>query len=335
MNRGVTDDRLAALGPATPREQARRALAEAFRADGLPSASLDARVLTCAALGIDHAELVRRPDAALGDAAETLRGLAQRRLRREPVSRITGVREFYGLRLAIDRHVLDPRPDTETLVEAVVARLAPDRTAPWRILDLGIGSGAILCGLLRSFPNGFGLGVDVSSGACAMARRNLARSGFSARAAILCGNWTDALSGCFDVIVSNPPYIPSAEIAALDDEVRAHDPLLALDGGDDGLDAYRALAPRLASCLAEGGLVAMECGAGQSEAVAAILEAAGVAPMPPVRDLSGRARVVLARFGTEARPWRASEAVDPGPNATGPRNLGRVRDATATAATAG
>jgi release factor glutamine methyltransferase len=285
------------LGPATSREAARRALAEAFRAADLPCASLDARVLTCVALGIDHAALVREPDQPLGAAAAALSGLARRRLRREPVSRIAGVREFYGLPLEIDRHVLDPRPDTETLVAAVVDRLAADRGKPWRILDLGAGSGAILCGLLLNLPHAFGVGVDVSAGACAIARRNLARCGFSARAAILCGSWTDAVAGSFDVIVSNPPYIPSAEISALADEVRAHDPLVALDGGNDGLDAYRILVPALAPRLADGGLVAFENGAGQSGGVAVLLRAAGFAPMEPVRDLAGHDRVVLARRG--------------------------------------
>jgi release factor glutamine methyltransferase len=293
---------LTGLEPGTTRELARRGLTEAFRAEGLPSASLDARVLTCAAVGIDHVDLVREPDRRLGAAAETLRDFARRRLCREPVSRITGVREFWGMRLEIDRHVLDPRPDTETLVEAIVDRLAAENAAPLRILDLGVGSGAILCGLLASLPNAFGIGVDVSAGACAVARRNLTRSGFSARTAILCGNWTDAFFGSFNVIVSNPPYIPSVGIASLDDEVRGHDPVLALDGGDDGLAAYRALAPRLAPRLAEGGIVAFEIGTDQFAGVAAILGAAGFEPMAPIHDLAGRDRVVLARF--DEATWR-------------------------------
>lgn len=335
MTRDVGRERLAVLGPATTREQARRILADAFLAAGLPCASLDARVLTCVALGIDHAELVGEPDRPLASAAETLGDLARRRLRREPVSRLTGVREFWGLRLDIDRHVLDPRPDTETLVEAVVDRLAAGPAAPWRVLDLGVGSGAILCALLQSLPTAFGVGVDVSADACAVARRNLSGVGFSARAAILCGSWTDALCGSFDVIVSNPPYIPSAEISSLDEEVRAHDPRLALDGGDDGLDAYRAVAPRLAPRLAEGGLVAFEVGAGQASGVAAILGKAGFEPMEPIRDLAGHDRVVLAGCDAAARPWPASEA-DPrkrgeqGRNATDRLGFGRALEDIAT-----
>lgn len=301
MSLDLETERIGALGATTSRERARRVLTEAFLARGLPCASLDARVLTCVALGIDHVDLVREPDRRLGDAAETLRDFARRRLCREPVSRITGVREFWGLSLEVDRHVLDPRPDTETLVEAIVDLLAAEHTAPRRILDLGVGSGAILCGLLASLPNAVGIGVDVSPGACAMAQRNLTRSGFSARAAVLCGNWTDAFFGSFDVIVSNPPYIPSDGIASLDEDVRGHDPVLALDGGDDGLDAYRALAPRLAPRLAEGGLVAFEIGAEQFAGVAAILRAAGFEPMAPVHDLAGRDRAVLARFDEAAR----------------------------------
>ncbi len=334
------------LGPGTTREQARRALTDAFDAAGLPCAGLDARVLTCVALGIDHADLVREPDRALGEAVETLHAFARRRLRREPVSRITGSREFWGLPLEIDRHVLDPRPDTETLVAAVVDRLSSEPAMPWRILDLGTGSGAILCGLLESLPNAFGIGVDASAEACAMARRNLIATGLSGRAAILCGNWSDALRGHFDVIVSNPPYIPSGEIDSLDDEVRAHDPVLALDGGADGLDAYRAIAPRLAACVSAGGLVALEIGATQSASVAALLSAAGFEPMEPVHDLAGRNRVVmanlsdhrLAQLDDTTRPRQASggdETRQAGRNATGRRDLGRVRHDTTAGASAG
>ncbi len=306
MTRDGGGERLGRLGPATTREQARRALADAFEAAGLPCAGLDARVLTCAALGIDHADLVREPDRAVGPAGEALRELARRRLRREPVSRIVGVREFWGLRLEIDRHVLDPRPDTETLVEAVLARAVARGAETLRILDLGTGSGAILCGLLRGLPEAFGVGVDASAGACATARRNLIATGLSGRAAILCGNWSDALCGRFDIIVSNPPYIPSSEIGSLDEEVFAHDPLLALDGGEDGLDAYRAIAPRLASCLAADGLVALEIGATQSASVSAIIGSAGFSPPETVRDLAGRDRVVLAEREDAARPQPAS-----------------------------
>jgi release factor glutamine methyltransferase len=306
--RDAAGERLEGLGPETPREQARRAVADAFHAAGLPCAGLDARVLICAALGIDHAELVREPDRPLGNVAERLRELAERRLRREPVSRLVGVREFWGMPLAIDPHVLDPRPDTETLVEAVIDRLAAGRATPRRILDLGVGSGAILCALLQSVPNGYGVGVDSSAGACAVARGNLSRAGLSARSAILCGRWTEALGGTFDVIVSNPPYIPSAEISALDVEVRVHDPSLALDGGHDGLDAYRAIAPGLAARLAEGGLVAFEIGAGQARGVTAILNAAGFEAMTPVRDLAGRDRVVLAHLDKATRPIRGDAA---------------------------
>lgn len=297
MTDGGTRADLAGLGALTPAQGARHMLAGAFGGAGLPSAALDARVLVCAALGIDHAGLVREPERVLGDRAETLRGFAVRRLAREPVSRIVGEREFWGLGLEIDPSVLDPRPDTETLVETVVARLPVDRTGAWRILDLGVGSGAILCALLASLPNAFGVGVDLSAGACAMARRNLLRSGLSARGTIICGRWTEALRGPYHVIVSNPPYIRSGDISALDTEVRAHDPILALDGGADGLEAYRAIARGLAARLAESGLVALEIGIGQAEDVAAILRTARLEPVEVVRDIAGRDRVVVAVAG--------------------------------------
>jgi release factor glutamine methyltransferase len=296
VTREAEYSRLAGLDCETTLDSARRGLTEAFRAGGLPSASLDARVLTCAALGIDHVDLVREPGRRLGSAAEILRDFARRRLGREPVSRITGVKEFWGLPLAIDRHVLDPRPDTETLIEAILDRLAPGRSASRNILDLGTGSGAILCGLLSSLPNAFGIGVDISYEACAIARRNLAMAGFAARSAILCSDWTTSIRGFFDVIVSNPPYIPSSELSSLDPEVRAYDPHLALDGGTDGLESYRSLAPRLALLLAENGLVGFEIGAEQAARVTTILGAAGFETMAPIRDLAGRDRVVMGRL---------------------------------------
>jgi release factor glutamine methyltransferase len=286
---------LAALAATTTRERGRRTLFDAFRAAGLPNPSLDARVLTCAALGIDHAALVRDPDGELGDSAAILRDVAERRLRREPVSRITGSREFYDSRLEIDPHVLDPRPDTETLVEAVLDRLAPRRGERLRILDLGVGSGAILCSLLRGLPNAFGIGVDISAGACAVARRNLIGTGVATRGAILRGLWTDALRGRFDVVASNPPYISTERIAMLDEEVHRYDPRLALDGGTDGLDAYRAIAPRLALCIAEGGLVALEIDQDRFREVAAILDSAGLEPTARLLDLARHDRVVLAQ----------------------------------------
>jgi release factor glutamine methyltransferase len=280
----------------TPRESARRWLARAFAEIGIPSAELDARVLLCAALGVDHAALVRDPDAPLGAGADRLAQFAARRLGREPVSRIIGYREFWGARFELGPDTLDPRADTETLVEAVLAHVGADVGRPWRLLDLGVGSGAIIGALLQSLPEASGVGVDISAAACAIARRNLAANGFAARSQIVCANWTAPLRGAFDIIVSNPPYIRGDELAGLAPEVRLHDPQLALDGGADGLDAYRAVIPAAAALLAPDGVLALEFGLGQGEEVAAILRAASFGRFAFRLDLNGRQRIISARL---------------------------------------
>ncbi len=228
----------------------------------------------------------------LGPAAAALRATAARRLAREPVSRILGAREFWGLPLAIDATVLDPRADTEALVAAVLGVLDGRRGAPLAVLDLGTGSGAILCALLHELPAATGLGIDRSVGACRVARRNLERLGFAGRAAIVCGCWGDALVRPFDVVVANPPYIRSGDVAGLEPDVRDHDPLAALDGGADGFDAYRALTPRLPALLAPGGLAALECGWDQGVRVAGTMRAAGLVDVAVHPDLAGHGRVV-------------------------------------------
>ncbi len=287
--------RFAGLDPALSRAAAQRLLTQAFAAEGIESAALDARLILCAALGVDHLDLVREPDRAIGGAAEKLAAMAQRRSARQPVSRILGTREFYGLEFALGPAALDPRPDTEILVDTVLAALQARRDAPLRLLDLGIGSGAILVALLSKLPSAYGVGIDRSAAACRIAWNNLAALGLAGRSAIVCGDWTAALDGTFDVIVSNPPYIASGEIAGLAPEVRDHDPRAALDGGPDGLAAYRALAPVAAAFLAPGGIVAFEVGAGQSDSVAALLAATGaLKSIASVRDLGGHSRVVTA-----------------------------------------
>ncbi len=279
-----------------PRERARRAVARAFSEGGIESAELDARVLLCAALGIDHAGLIRDADAPLGGAADVLRLMASRRLRREPVSRIIGYKEFWGERFAVSSAVLDPRPDTETLIEAALDRLAGDRDKALRILDLGVGSGAVLGALLRCLPLAFGVGVDISPAACAIAQSNLAMQGLDARGRIICGDWTAALRGRFDLIVSNPPYIPGDEIESLAPEVRVYDPRLALDGGEDGLSTYRAIIPALPGLLEPHGVVALEFGLGQGKAVAALLQAASLSVFNWGLDLNGRERIILSEL---------------------------------------
>ena len=282
------------LSPATPRAKARSGLAALFAHRGLASPDLDARLLVCAACGIDHAGLVRDPDVPLGAAADTLTKLAMRRIARVPVSRLLGRREFWGLDLAVSPDVLDPRPDTEGVVGAVLDAMGGRRTDPLRLLDLGTGSGAILCALLHELPGAFGVGIDRSLGACRVARANLAALGLAARAGIVCASWGDAVGARFDVVVSNPPYIPRGDLAGLDPEVREHDPVAALDGGADGLDAYRALAPRLSDLLQPGGVAAFECGHDQGAAVVALLRQ-NLIEVRLLRDLAGLDRVVIGQ----------------------------------------
>ncbi|MGB6175594.1 MAG: peptide chain release factor N(5)-glutamine methyltransferase [Methylocella sp.] len=280
--------------PAMPRGTARRSLARVLTEGGIESAQIDARVLLCAALGIDHADLVRNPGCPLGPGAGTVASFAARRLKREPVSRIIGHRDFWRARFMIGPAVLDPRPATETLIEAVLDHAARSPRENWRILDLGTGSGAILCSLLQSLPGSFGAGVDISRGACVIARANLAALGLARRGSIVCCDWTRALRGPFDVILSNPPYVARGEIARLAPEVRDHDPRLALDGGEDGLAAYREIIPASRDLLAPRGLIALEVGAGQHPAVASLLTGAFDTPVKVRLDLEGCRRVVLA-----------------------------------------
>ena len=285
--------------PLMARGAARRSLARTLANGGMEQAEIDARVLLCAALGIAHADLVSNPDCPLGLGAALVESFAARRLKREPVSRIIGYRDFWRARFKIGPAVLDPRPETETLIEAVLDHAASSPRENWRILDLGTGSGAILCSLLASLPGSFGIGVDISPGACAIARKNLAALGLATQGLIVCGDWTRALCGPFDAIVANPPYVARGEIDRLAPEVRDHDPRLALDGGEDGLAAYREIVPALRDLLAPGGLIALEVGAGQHGAVESLLTGAFCAPVEVRLDLDLCRRVVLACPGPE------------------------------------
>jgi release factor glutamine methyltransferase len=277
--------------------QAVRILSEA----GLDTPELDARLLLCHAAGLSHeACIARAHDLLAPDAALSLQAFVQRRACREPVSRITGTREFYGRRFEVDANTLDPRPDTETLIEAALDIAA---TKGWtgeslELLDLGTGTGCILITLLAELPRARGLGTDVSEAALNLAAVNAERCGVAARAAFLRSDWLDAVAGRFDLIVSNPPYIPAGEIESLADDVALYDPLLALDGGPDGLEAYRRIASRAARLLAADGILIVEIGAGQADAVAGIFGAAGLRlaeDRPVRRDLAGRPRAVLMR----------------------------------------
>ncbi len=286
--------------PEMARSEARRSLARALAKGGIDAADIDARVLLCAALGIDHAALVLDPDSPLGPSATTVAAFAARRLQREPVSRITGHRDFWRARFRIGPAVLDPRPATETLIEAVLDHAARFPRENWRILDLGTGSGAILCSLLQSLPGALGVGTDISFAACAIARGNLAALGLARRGLVVCGDWTLATRGPFDVIVSNPPYVARREISCLAPEVRDHDPWLALDGGEDGLAAYREIIPACRDILAPGGFIALEVGAGQHSAVESLLSGTFGAAVKARLDLDGHRRVALACPGQSA-----------------------------------
>jgi release factor glutamine methyltransferase len=290
----VTATAAAALAGQTV-ETARRALATRFRQQGIDSAELDARLLTGGAFGLDLTGLIAATTRIVTpDEAAHLENFLQRRLAGEPVARILGVKEFWGLTLNLSAATLVPRPDTETVVE--LALEVCRRQERRRIADIGTGSGAILLALLSELPDATGIGTDISLEALRMARDNAARLGLTQRAAFVACNYTAALSGPFDLIVSNPPYIRSADIAGLDREVREYDPPRALDGGPDGLAAYRAIAPDAARLLAPGGTLIVEAGYGQSGPIAELMSASGLTPdVPPKADLAGIPRAVAGR----------------------------------------
>lgn len=280
-------------------ETIRRALTARFEAAGIGSAALEARMLTGAVLDLDLTGLVAQGLRQLDeDDAARLDAFARRRLAGEPLARILGTKEFWGLPLKLSSDTLVPRADTETVVEAAldILRAEGRMQAALRIADLGTGSGAILLALLTELPAATGVGTDLSAAALDTARTNAQDVGLATRAQFLVGDYGDSLSGPFDLIVSNPPYIRSADIATLAPEVRDHDPHLALDGGRDGLDAYRRIAPQALSLLADGGLLVLEIGQGQDSAVSRLMAAAGLTVMGSARtDLAGIGRAVVAR----------------------------------------
>ena len=280
-------------------ETARRALTARFRTHAINSAELDARILVGAALALDLTGVIAAANR-LVTAAEAVRleDFARRRLKGEPVARILGAKEFWGLPLQLSAATLVPRPDTETVVELALemSRAAPHPDRRLRIADIGTGSGAILLALLSELPDAYGLGTDISAAALRTAKRNAARLGFAARADFVACDYAAALSGPFDLIVSNPPYVRSAEIMDLATEVRDHDPHRALDGGTDGLDAYRALVPEAARLLAFQGALVVEVGHDQSGELEGLMAAAGLTlERPPKADLAGIRRAVAGR----------------------------------------
>lgn len=284
--------------------EAVNALAARFADADLDTPRLDARILVAHALETDATKLfVNSADPVPDAKAATLESFASRRLAHEPVSRILGTREFWGLDFELGPATLDPRPDTETLVEAALRLGATNK--PARILDLGTGTGCILLSILSEWPQAQGIGVDLAEEALVVARRNAQRLGLQDRAVFQRGDWCAGLTGPFDLIVSNPPYITDAEMAALAPEVADHDPALALRGGGDGLDAYRAIIPGARALLRPGGTMLFEVGFAQAESVERILSAHQFPRSAFYRDLGGVARVVAATMST---PDKAPDA---------------------------
>jgi release factor glutamine methyltransferase len=284
-------------GARTLAEALRRA-AMRLRAAGIEDGRAEARLLLAVA-GLSRERQIASPDMAippamLGRWAE----LIERRCRREPLAYIRGTAPFWDFEVVVGPGVLVPRPETEILVEAVLARLRGRSVQ--RILDLGTGTGCIVLALLRQLPGAQGIGLDRSEVALRCASENARRLGLADRLGLVAGDWADAPAGPFDLIVGNPPYVADAELPGLQPEVRDHEPALALLGGSDGLDAYRVIAPLVAARLAPGGLVALEHGAGQGAAVAGLLATAGLEGIEHHRDLAGIERCVVARSG-EAR----------------------------------
>jgi release factor glutamine methyltransferase len=286
---------VSAIAPGLTIEQARRALGAALRIARIETPELDARILVGHALKLDHAALVAAAARPLSGAeAADISMLAARRLAGEPVARIIGRREFWGLPLIVTPAVLVPRPDTETVVELALSLLGKERARPLRIADLGTGSGAILLALLSELPNAFGVGTDVSVDALDVARANARSLALDARAAFVQCDYGRALAGGFDLVVSNPPYVAVGEIATLSIEVRDHDPQGALDGGADGLDAYRAIAADARRLIGAGHLI-VEIGAGQQHDIHAVLARKGLAVTAFRHDLSGEVRALAAK----------------------------------------
>jgi release factor glutamine methyltransferase len=276
-------------------EAARRALTARFKSAAIDSAELDARMLVGAALGLDLTGIITAASRVLTpDQSSIIEDFARRRLAGEPVARILGYKEFWGLQLQLSAATLVPRPDTETVVELALEMVrVSDPAHPLRIADIGTGSGAILLALLSELPGAYGVGTDISEAALQTAHNNAVRLALADRAGFVACNYAAALSGPFDLIVSNPPYIRSADLDGLATEVRDHDPHRALDGGADGLDAYRALVPMTAALLRAGGVLVVETGHGQSGDIEGLMTAAGLTPeRAPKADLAGIRRAV-------------------------------------------
>jgi release factor glutamine methyltransferase len=290
---GLSESREAAAGATVA-----SSLAEAaglLAAAAIEEPRREARLLLAAALAVDTAIVLSHPERILGRSEHArFAGLLDRRLAHEPTARVLGRREFWSLDFALAPETLVPRPDSETLVEAALAKIS-DRSAALRLLDLGTGTGCLLLALLSELPASTGIGIDLVPNAAVMARRNAAALGLAGRSRFIAGSWGAAITGLFDVIVANPPYIESEAIGALAPEVAQYDPRIALDGGADGLDSYRALGPELARLLSKTAVAIVELGAGQAEPVAAMMRQSELVIEQICRDLAGIERCLVLR----------------------------------------
>jgi release factor glutamine methyltransferase len=272
-------------------------VAGALSAAGFEEPRRHARRLVASALAISRADLFGHPDRAVDEQQiGRIRAMLGRMVKREPLSRILGKREFWGLEFALSAETLDPRPETETVVEAVLRR-TPERRAPLRFLDLGTGTGCLLLTLLAEFPAASGVGIDIAERAVRTAACNAVALGVADRALFLVGDWGAAVSAKFDAVVTNPPYIASGELRLVPREVACYDPWRALDGGEDGLSAYRAIATHLPRLLVSNGIFVTEVGIDQAEAVVAVMRTNGLDLDGIEKDLAGIPRCVIARPG--------------------------------------
>ena len=268
---------------------------DTLTAAGVESARLDARILVATVLKCTPNDILMQSNTVMQDHDHDLfRSYIKRRCAGEPVSRILGVREFWSLPFLLSPDTLDPRPDSETVVETALNLVRVPDSQSLSVLDIGTGTGCLLLALLTEWPSAVGVGVDISDGAAKTAQANAAVLGLGAQASFLVGDWLDSIDGTFDVIVSNPPYIAEGEIPNLSAEVRVFDPELALVGGADGLQAYRKIIPASRRLLCPGGVLVVEFGQGQETGVRSIMRAEGLTRIEPYRDLSGIVRCLSA-----------------------------------------
>lgn len=269
--------------------------AAVLAAAGIENPWHEARLLLAHAAGIGETVLIGYPERPI-EAVEAFMALVARRAGHEPVSHLLGRREFWSLEFEVTADTLDPRPDSETIVEAALDNVL-ENAKPARILDLGTGTACLLAALLHELPTAWGVGVDCSAATAAIARRNLQRLGLATRGQIVVGDWAAPLVGRFDLIVANPPYIPSGDIASLQPEVAKFDPILALDGGADGLDPYRRLFPEFPGILAPEGIALVEFGDGQRDGLIGLAAANGLVVRDVRADLAGRPRCLICSSG--------------------------------------